>query len=140
MVASNTTVTSLKIPVSRGTEKQERKNISLTTDELRAQSHGQTTWKHLVWAPHDIIIFQARSYFLYFGSLFPIFLVILNDPIKIGLIKTLVIYAFYYLSNKLRSLLFPKLKLTEMISRSYRKLLKREMKMQSHGNTTFLFS
>lgn len=60
---------------------------------------------------------------------------------KIGLIKTLVIYAFQYLSNMIRSLLCAKIKLTEMILWAYWKFLKREMmKMQSHGNTIFLFS
>lgn len=66
MVASNTVETSLKIPVSRGTEKEERK-ISLTTEELRAQRHGQVTWKHLVWAHHDIIFFKQEK------TLIPIF-------------------------------------------------------------------
>lgn len=140
MVASNTVVTSLKIPVSRGTEKEERK-ISLTTEELRAQSHGKATWKHLVWAHHDIFFKQEKIQFPIFQKSNPFFLFILIDLMKIGLIKTLVIYAFHYLSSMIRSLLCAKIKLAEMILWSYWKLLKREMmKMQSHGNTIFLFS
>lgn len=46
-----------------------------------------------------MIIFQARDLISYISEVWNFFFkVIFRDPIKTGLTKTLVIYAFYYLS------------------------------------------